>query len=104
MVFNYPYIYTFIRSRDTSIGNGNDVGIVYNVRDENWTTYNRELVNVGCSVFYKSMRGLVGTTTPNRQIVLLNETFGLNTAYASSKEYATFDDVDYKRYGQFEMS
>jgi hypothetical protein len=46
----------------------------------------------------------VGSSISQRGIVLLNESNGFNRAYASSKEYSTFDDVDYKRYAQFEMS
>jgi hypothetical protein len=105
MVFNYPYLYTFIRSNDTSLGNGNDIAIVYNVRDENWTTTSGEMVSVGANYFYKTAaRGIVGSSISQRGIVLLNESNGFNRAYASSKEYSTFDDVDYKRYAQFEMS
>lgn len=105
MVFDYPILYTYLKS-NTNIGwIGQDVAVCYNVKSEGWNVSTSHSISSGTSYYLKwnGNKACVGSSLDSTLIQLNSSTWYLNST-ALSKEFTTFDDVDYKRYVQLEMT
>ncbi len=105
MVFDYPILYTYLKSNDNIWGIGQDVAICYNVKSEGWNVSTSHSISSGTSYYLEGSgnRACVGSSLDSTLIQLNASKWYLNST-ALSKEFTTFDDVDYKRYVQLEMT
>lgn len=103
VIFDYPFLYTFLKS-NTTLGTDvtNDTAIIYNVKSEAWTTSTGTYISSWCGYYNRYVRGIVGSSIW-QAVIQMNEKGWEFAAIALSKEFSVYDNVDFKRYVQFEI-
>lgn len=104
--FSYPHFYLSLKSANSDI---NDVCVTYNVINKSWCVHKSMYMKYATSLTEKKPVAYFCNSFVNSSIFRADVGYSLDwvdpiNAVALSKEFSFWDDVDFKRVCQFEIS